>query len=148
MLASLIATILSGEALDAFRRTRSAAVAYAAAGLFAIVGLGFLVGASYVAAARRYGTIEAAIAFGAGFLLIALVIVTIHAVRQKNRKKAIEGRRTTDVATMAGVAAVTLLPSLMRGRAAAGGLAAAVAALAAYGLYRYYSRRDDEGPAE
>ncbi len=146
MLGSLIATILSGEALEAARRARSAAIAYAVAGLLALLGVGFLVGAGFVAAARRFGTIETALAFGFAFLVIALAIVAIHSMSEKRRKKAAASRRAADVATIAGVAAVTLLPTLLRGRSAVGGIAAAALGILAYGIYRENIRPKDGGP--
>ena len=148
MLGSLIATILSGEALDAARRARASAAAYALAGLFGLTGLGFLVGAAYVAAARRFGTVEAALAFGFAFLIVALGIVGFHAMTRRQRRKAAASRRAGDVATMAGVAAVTLLPTLLRGRSAIGGIAAAAIGILAYGLYRENIRPKDDPPAE
>ena len=45
MLASLIASFASGETVLAVRRARRAAVAYLLAGLAALCGVGFLVGA-------------------------------------------------------------------------------------------------------
>ena len=50
MLSSLVAAFLSGEATGAVRRARRAAVVYLFAGLMALVGAGFLVGAVYAAA--------------------------------------------------------------------------------------------------
>lgn len=146
MLGSLISTILAGEALDAARRARSAAIAYAFAGLLGLVGVGFLVGAGFVAAARRFGTIEAALAFGFAFLVVALAVIAIHAMTVKRRRKAAAGRRTGDIATIAGVAAVTLLPTLLRGRSAVGGIAAAALGILAYGIYRENTRPKDGGP--
>lgn len=149
MLGSLIATILSGEAVEAARRARTTAIAYAAAGLLGFVGVGFLVGAGFVAAARRFGTIEAALAFGFGFLVVGLGIVAIHSMTEKRKKKAAASRRTADIATIAGVAAVTLLPTLLRGRSAVGGIAAAALGILAYGIYRENTRpKDGDPPAE
>lgn len=146
MLGSLIATILSGEAAEVARRARAAAVAYAVAAMLCLVGVGFLVGAGFVAAARRFGTIEAALAFGFAFLVIGFGIVAVHAMTEKRRRKAAAGRRYADVATIAGVAAVTLLPTLLRGRSAVGGIAAAALGILAYGIYRENTRPKDGDP--
>lgn len=146
MLGSLIATILSGEAQEAARRARSAAIAYAVAGLLGLLGAGFLVGAGFVAAARRFGTIETALAFGFALIFVALAIVAIHSMTRKRRRKAAASRRTADIATIAGVAAVTLLPTLLRGRSAVGGIAAVALGILAYGIYRENTRPKDGGP--
>jgi len=147
MLGSLIATILSGEAADAVRRARSAAIAYAVAGLLGLVGIGFLVGAGFVAAAQRFGTIEAALAFGFAFLVVAGGIVAIHSLTRKRRRKEATSRRTADIATIAGVAAVSLLPTLLRGKSAIGTIVLGALGIVAYGIYRE-NRRKDDPPAE
>jgi hypothetical protein len=132
MLASLIATFLSGEALDAVRRARATAIIYVVVAMLALTGIGFLIGAAYIAIARRYGNFEAALAFGIAFILIAVLVLLVRriamSIRRSRRK-----RRAVDLATIAGTAAVTALPLLLRSRA---GLIAPLIALAAYVIYR------------
>jgi len=77
MLASLLAAFASGETLYIFKRLKRDVVAYAAAGIFAAVAAGFLVAAGYMATADALGPIWAALIFAGGFLLIAVIIVTI-----------------------------------------------------------------------
>ena len=59
MLASLIGALISGEAAEAARRARSAAVAYLFAAAFFLCGAGFLVVAGYIATARELGAVTA-----------------------------------------------------------------------------------------
>ena len=115
MLASLIGGFISGEAMNTVRRMKSAAIAYVFVAIFAVTGIGFLVGAGYIAAARKYGSFEAAIAFGVGFIVIAILIFAIQSIaaaRARRRRK----QRGIDLATIAGAAAVTGLPILLRSR--------------------------------
>jgi ABC-type uncharacterized transport system permease subunit len=142
MLATLIATFASGEVMNIIRRAKSAAIAYLLASVFALVGMGFLIGALFTWAARRYGTIEAEIGFGLAFFAIAVVVLVVHSITSRSRARRTR-RHGVDLATVAGVAAVPVLPVLMKSRA---GLVAPLVALAAYAIYRENSkgrRRDD-----
>lgn len=136
MLGSLIAGLVSGETLDAARRARRAAIFYLIAGIFGMVGIGFFVGAGYVAAARRFGAIEAAVGFGVAFLLVALLVLGVHMVTARTRARSKVDRRHADMATIAGAAAVSLLPSLLRGRSGIGGIIWPALAVFAYAVYR------------
>ena len=109
MLASLIAAFASGEAMKIVHRAKVTAIAYALAGLCGLCGLGFLVGAGYIAASRRYGSLEAAIGFGVGFIVIALLILAIRAIAARSRARRAR-RRGVDLAAIAGVAAMSVLP--------------------------------------
>jgi ABC-type uncharacterized transport system permease subunit len=140
MLASLIASFASGEVMNVVRRAKSAAIAYLLASVFALVGIGFLIGALFTWAARRFGTIEAAIGFGVAFFLIAIVVLLVHSIASRSRARRTR-RRSVDLATVAGVAAVSVLPVLLKSRA---GLVAPLVALAAYAIYRE-NRKDKPG---
>ena len=132
MLASLIAAFASGEAMKIVHRAKVTAIAYVLAGLCGLCGLGFLVGAGYIAASRRYGSLEAAIGFGVGFIVIALLILAIRAIAARSRARRAR-RRGVDLAAIAGVAAMSVLPTLLKSRA---GIIAPIVALAAYAIYR------------
>ena len=131
MLASLIAAFVSGEAMDVARRAKWAAIAYLLAAILCLCGLGFLIGAAYIAAARRFGSIEAAIGFGIAFLVMAALVLAIRAIAASLRRR--PSRRTIDLATIAGAGAVSALPLLLRSRA---GIISPLIALAAYAIYR------------
>jgi len=137
MLASLIASFASGEVVSLVRRAKSAAIAYSLACVFALAGIGFLIGALFTWTARRYGMIEAEIGFGVAFFVIALVILLIHSITSRSRARHTR-RQGVDLATVAGVAAVSVLPVLLKSRA---GLVGPLVALAAYAIYRE-NRRD------
>jgi len=132
MLASLIAGFASGEVMNAVRRAKSAAIAYLLAAVFAVVGIGFFIGALFTWAARRFGTIEAEIGFGAAFFVIAIVIFLVHSMASRSRARRTR-RQGVDLATVAGAAAVSVLPILLKSRA---GLVAPLVGLAAYAIYR------------
>jgi hypothetical protein len=132
MLASLIASFASGEVRHVVHRAKVTAIAYLLAALCGLCGIGFLIGAGYIAAAHRYGDLEAAIAFGVGFIVIALVILAVRAISARSRARRAR-RRGIDVAAIASVAAASALPALLKGK---GGIIAPIVALAAYAIYR------------
>ena len=80
----------------------------------------------------RYGDLEAAIAFGVGFIVIALVILAVRAISARSRARRAR-RRGIDLAAIASVAAASALPALLKGK---GGIIAPIVALAAYAIYR------------
>lgn len=145
MLGSLIAAFVSGEAVNAIKRAKATIVVYLVAAILAFTGIGFLIGAAYVAAAHRIGSVEASIAFGVGFLVLAVLMVVIRSIAlsvQRSRSR----RRAADLAAIAGAAAATALPLLLRSKAGIGGLAVPVIALVAYAIYRENSRGRTDDP--
>jgi hypothetical protein len=144
MLATLIASVLSGEASDAFARSRRAFVAYALAALLALVGVGFLVGAFYIVLARRVGSLEASLWLGGGAIALSLVIVVFHKIIASVRARRTARRRRTEITAVASAAAIATLPALLgKGR----GMVLLAPALAAigYAIWRERNprRRDD-----
>jgi Na+/pantothenate symporter len=140
MLASLIAAFASGEAMNAVHRAKVTAIVYLAAAIFGLCGLGFLIGAGYIVAARRFGTVEAAVGFGIGFLLLAIIVIAVRSLTARSRARRAR-RRGADLATIAGVAAVSVLPTLLKSRA---GIIAPIVALAAYAIYRENKKKPDD----
>lgn len=140
MLASLITAFVSGEAMDIARRARTTLIVYVLVAILALTGIGFLVGAGYIAAAQRYGSLEAAIGFGLGFLAAAIIILVARSIVSSARRRR-EKRRSIDLATIIGAAAVTALPVLLRSK---GGIAAPLIAAVAYMIYRENRKPEDQ----
>jgi len=134
MLASLIGAFISGEAMNVARRAKAAAIAYLLAATLFLAGLGFLIGAGYVAAARHFGSITAAIGFGVGFLLLGAIVLALQSIAASARWGQ-KNRRAIDLATIAGAAAVSGLPLLLK-RGGFAGIVASLLALLAYAVYR------------
>ena len=142
MLASLLAGLASGETAAALKRARLAAILYSLAALAALCGVGFLVGAAYIYAARRHGFVETAVGFGIGFLVLAFRLGA--GARKRRREK----RLKADMTAIGVSTALALLPVLARGKGGLGLLLGPAAALAAYAIYRENARpggrRDDD----
>lgn len=132
MLASLIATFVSGEAKEAARRAKTKAIVYIVTAVLALTGIGFLIGAAYIAAARRYGSFEAALSFGIAFLMVAILIAAVRSIASSSRRRR-RDRRTADLAAIAGTAAITALPLLLKSKA---GIIAPLLAVVGYMIYR------------
>ncbi|KQZ80861.1 hypothetical protein ASD64_11240 [Mesorhizobium sp. Root157] len=147
-IASLIAGFASGETAAALRRARGAALAYALAGLAALCGIGFLVGAGYIWAAARYGSLEAALGFGIGFLMLAGLILLIFRFKAESRAVRRVRRRKADMTAVGVTAALAALPVLLRGKSGLGAVLGPAAALAAYAIYRENVKRDDGETAD
>jgi len=131
MLTTLITGLVSGEAAESLGRMRKALVMYIIAGVLLLCGVTFLLLAAFIAAARRFGAIEAALGFGGAFVLIALLVLLIHRLSARSKAKKAAHRRQSEMAAVASAAAVAALPTLLsssKGRSAAL-LAPALAAL-------------------
>lgn len=136
MLASLIAGLASGETMLALRRARSAAIVYIMAAVAFLCAAGFFIAALYIWLAARYGPIEAALGFGAGFLLIGVIVLAVHRILARSRTRKAAQRRGSDLTTIAVASALAALPTLLRGKAGVGALAAPAVAAIAYAIYR------------
>jgi undecaprenyl pyrophosphate phosphatase UppP len=150
MLASLIASLASGETVVAIRRARRAAIVYLGAGTAGLCGVGFLIGALYIWISERYGRLETALGFGVGFIVLALLILLIHRLTAGSRARRATERRKSDLAAMGIAAALAALPGLMRSRVGLGALLAPALAVVAYAIYRENSRPkpDRDGPPD
>ncbi|MCO5158809.1 MAG: hypothetical protein M9945_19095 [Aquamicrobium sp.] len=145
-LVSLVAAIVSGEASDAVARARRAALVYALAGLFVLVGATFLLVAGFIAAAREIGAFPAALWFGGGFVVLALLLVGIDRLAASSRAKREAKRRREEARAIASAAAVAILPTLLASRARGFALIFPAAAALAYGVWRENAprSRDDD----
>ena len=150
MLATLLASLASGETMVAIRRARRAAIVYLLAGAAALCGAGFLIGALYIWLSDRYGRLEAALGLGFGFILFALIILLVHRLTAKSRARRVMAKRKSDLAAMGIAAAIAALPTLARSRVGIGALLAPALAVVAYAIYRENSRPkpDSDKPLE
>lgn len=139
-LLSLIAGLASGETAAALRRARLAAIAYGLAGVAALCGIGFLIGALHIWASARYGVLEATLGFGIGFLVIAGLILLIFRLGAGSRARRRRRRRTADMTALGATAALAALPALLRSRAGPGLVLGPAFALLAYAIYRENAR--------
>ena len=148
MLASLIAAFVSGETAWMLRRARRSAMLLGLALAAGLAGVAFLVGAGYIAAARRFGALEAAIGFGLGFIVLALLIVIVNAVASRSTRRDASSRRKSEVTAIATAAAVGMLPMLLKGRGSLGTLLAPALGLVAFMIWRENTRKGPDEPTD
>lgn len=152
MLGTLIAALFSGEASRFVGRARRTVIAYVIAGLFAFIGLGFLLGALYTALASRFGSLETSLGFGIVFLLLGGIVLVINAIIARRVRKKAATRRRSELTTVAATAAVSILPGLLRGKVTPLSLIGVpLLAVIAYSLLRentssHHDDNHDDGP--
>lgn len=144
MLASIIRSLASGEVADIFGRVRRAIIIYVVVAIAGACGLGFLLAAGFMLSERRFGPIASAVGFGVGFLVLALLVVGIHAAvegraRTRRRRRA----RKAELSGVLGAAALGALPSLLRSKL---GLFEVLAPFAAIFAYEIYKENRKKGP--
>ncbi|MGT2464710.1 phage holin family protein [Mesorhizobium sp.] len=139
-LVSLISALASGEAIAALQRARMAAILYGLAAVFALCGVGFLIGAAYIWLAARYGPLATSLGFGIGFLVLAGLIIVIHKLTASARGKRRAQRRQADMTAVGVTAALALLPALAKSKGGLAVIAAPALAVVAYAIYRENTR--------
>ncbi|UCI08723.1 phage holin family protein [Mesorhizobium sp. B1-1-8] len=135
-LVSLISAFISGEAAAALRRARITTILYGVAGVFALCGVGFLIGAAYVWLASRFGPLATCLGFGIGFLVIAGLILVIHKLTTGRQSRRRARQRKADLTGLGITAALALLPALSKSKGGLGVVLAPALALVAYAIYR------------
>ncbi|RWL96287.1 MAG: phage holin family protein [Mesorhizobium sp.] len=139
-LVSLMSALASGEAMAALQRARITAIIYGLAAIFALCGVGFLIGAAYIWLAARYGPLATSLGFGIGFLVLAGLIIVIHKLTASARAKRRARRRQADMTAVGVTAALALLPALARSKGGLAAIAAPALAVVAYAIYRENTR--------
>ncbi|MCE7026719.1 hypothetical protein [Jiella avicenniae] len=114
MVWQLVAKLVTGEAGVYVARLRRLIVLYLAMAVFALLMIAYLMTALYVWIAALYGPLAAALGFAAVFfVLILLTWIATVIVRRPPRKRA-DDRLQRDIASIAGVAALSNAPLLFQ----------------------------------
>lgn len=145
MLGSLVVRILTGEAGVLFARLRTVAVLYALMAVAALCVAIFLMLALFLWVASHLGGIWASLIFAGVFAVIIAVLYASLAASRRPKETDRQERLRRDVASIAGVAAMSNLPVILRSaRRQKRLLAIPVAAIGLWGAVRmaiYYRRR-------
>ena len=112
------------------------AILYGLAAIFALCGVGFLIGAAYVWLAARYGPLATSLGFGIGFLVVAGLILVAHKLTTRMRSRRRARRRQADMTAVGITAALALLPALAKSKGGLGAIVAPALAVVAYAIYR------------
>ncbi|MBL8576442.1 MAG: hypothetical protein JNK47_04390 [Mesorhizobium sp.] len=149
MLASLLASLASGETVLALKRARRMATIYLMAVISGSIGAGFLLAAAYIWTARQLGSLEAALIFGAVFIVAALIILLVYKLTAGSRARRASRQRKSDLTALATAAGIAALPTLLRRPLGLSTLLVPGLAVIAYAIYRENVSRgdkDDKGP--
>lgn len=141
MLASLLASLASGETVLALKRARRMATIYLMAVIAGSIGAGFLIAALFIWTARKLGSLETALIFGAFFVVIALIILLVYKLTAGSRARRASEQRKSDMTAVAAAAGLAILPSLLRRPAGLTALVVPSLAAIAYAIYRENSRK-------
>ena len=112
MLASLLGTLLSGEAAATVNRLKTQAIVMSVLGAIGLLGLVFLLLAAYLFAAERLGALPAALWFGGSLLGLALGGYLVYLVTAGARARREARRRKSEISTIAAATALAALPAL------------------------------------
>jgi hypothetical protein len=134
MLARLVAAVTAGEFTVYLAGLRQRLMFYMLAAIFAVIGIGFFVGAGYIATERQIGSFYAAIWFGIGFFILAILMFIILRIVSAVRARRAAQRRGAEVRTLASTAAIALVPALLSRSPLL--VLAPLAAVLGYGIYR------------
>lgn len=141
MLGRLITALAAGEVSEVKQRLRLAAVCYLIMGFMIVMALMFFIVAAYIAAAFRWGPLEAAIGFAVGFTLIAIITLAVYKIITLARKRAQKRRLAEDATMLAGASAVAALPALLGKVGGINPILIALAGLGGFALFRQFDKR-------
>src|SRR5690606_1440858 len=142
MLARLVAAFTAGELTVYLAGLRQRVLLYALAAIFALCGIGFLVGAGYIATERRIGSFYASIRFGVRFLALAILTFLVMKIVSGVRARRAAQRRGAEARTLATTAALALVPALLSRSPLL--VLTPLAAILGYAIYRENSGPDED----
>ena len=110
-----LAGLLGLEVENLTDRIKNAVILNSIIAAFALVGIGFLLAAGYMALALEVGGIYAALIFAAVFLVLSLAVYAGMRIGQGRRERELAvRRRSSETGAFVTTAAITALPILLR----------------------------------
>ena len=110
-----LAGLLGLEAEGLGKRLKGLAIAYAFIAILAVLGVGFLLAAGFIALSAELGALVAALIFAGAFLILALIVYLGLAISEsKRRRLVVERKRSSETGAFLTTAALTALPLLAR----------------------------------
>lgn len=110
-----LAGLLGIEVESITERVRNAVILNGLMLVFGLAGIGFLIGAGFLAVAQQLGGIYAALIFGGGFLVLALAVYLGSVIGKGRRKQQVAvKRRSSETSAFVTTAALTALPVLLK----------------------------------
>lgn len=137
MLRTVLLTVAGANLRKRMMEWRRAAVFGAVAGVAMLIGVLFLLLAAFIFAAERYGALEAALGFGAGFVVLAALVHLVGRLRTgSGALRTQQEERAELVKSVATAAAIGAAPVVIRSLGTVGSIVLPIVAVAAYAIYR------------
>jgi hypothetical protein len=114
MVLQLITRLITGEAGTYLVRMRRLAGLYAAMALLGVITLAFLLASLFIFLADHFGSLATALGFAAFFFVLFLGVWIMTVMVQRTPTRRADDRLQSDIASIAGVAALTNAPLLLR----------------------------------
>ena len=144
MVFALITRLFTGEAGVFLARLKRLVGLYVMLGIFGLLLLIFLMIALFSWSAQYYGSLNTALGFSAGALLLMIITYAMVLMASRRPSTRADDRLQRDIASIAGVTALTNAPQIMRAvRQQKGLLVIPVAAIGVFGLFRLLAARRD-----
>ncbi|HEX2019502.1 MAG TPA: hypothetical protein VGO17_11230 [Aurantimonas sp.] len=141
MLFALVTRLITGEAGIYVARMRRLAALYAIMALFGLMAAAFVFSAFYILLANEVGSLAASLSFAAVFLVLCGVTWILALMARRPPTRRADDRLQRDVASIAGVAALTNAPLLFNSvRRRKSLLLLPVAGAAGFAIWRAISR--------
>lgn len=110
-----LAGLLGLEVEGLSQRVKGLVAVYALILVCAVMGVGFLIAAGYIALSEAVGPLTATLILAGSFLTVALAVYIGLAISESRRRKRLaERRRASDAGAFLTTAALTALPLLTR----------------------------------
>jgi hypothetical protein len=110
-----LASILGIEVDALIANLRKNAIAWGAIGLFALIGLAFLLVAAHLALSDWLGPIGSALSIAGAALLVALAIFAVIRITDEiAKRRETQRRHSAETTALVTTAAITALPMLMK----------------------------------
>ena len=115
LLLPLLTGTATAEVSAAMHRTKSKVALLSVVAFFALAGMVFLLATIYLALARTFGDIHAALIIALGCFTLAIIgLIAIKIVDTRRQRQRIEQRPQVDGSAVLTAAALALLPELMK----------------------------------
>ena len=141
MLGRLITALAAGEVSEVKQRLQLSIVSYLIMGFMIVMALMFFILAAYIAAAFRWGVLEAAIGFALGFTLLAIIVLVVYKIVTAARKREQRKRMAQDATMLASASAVTALPAVLGKMGGINPILIGLAGLGGYALFRQFNKK-------
>ena len=137
MIFALITRLFQGEAGIFLARLKRLVGLYVMLGVFALLLVIFLITTLFIWLSQHFGSLATALGFSAGALVLVILTYVMVLVAKRKPETRADDRLQRDIASIAGVTALTNAPQIIRAMRQNRSLIAVPVALGGfYGLYR------------